>query len=228
MAKLKQLLFDFESFQRDHRSGHQSQGYALLEFLDLPLDSYINPADYLNERIISQLESRLSLLPQNNLIAALTLLCDRVRNSDKLLIADVIDLIAPHLEEEDFVLKRRYKIKQSTDASYGKWPQTLGNAFFIDSRYLASDLVDMIGTNADAAWKRNGVDVTVLINQLGDMLKAATKNGLNSFAMQVIGHIDDRIYAYIHDLRLFDRKIAYLKRAIGLDSGLNVETPLVA
>ena len=68
----------------------------------------------------------------------------------------------------------------------------------------------MIGTNADTACKRNGVDVTGLINQLGDMLKAASKNGLNSFAMQVIGHIDDRIYAYIHDLRLFDRKTANL------------------
>lgn len=68
----------------------------------------------------------------------------------------------------------------------------------------------MVGANFDTVCKRNGVQLTELIDQLGGMTKAVARTGLNSFAMQVIGHIEDRVYAYIHDLRLLDRKVASL------------------
>lgn len=59
-------------------------------------------------------------------------------------VADILNLIIPHLREDDFVLKKKYKIVKSVTSTYGKWPITYGNAFFLDSRYLVDDIVDMI------------------------------------------------------------------------------------
>ena len=83
----------------------------------------------------------------------------------------LLDLIIPHLVEEDFVFKKNYKIRNTVDASYGKWPQTYGNSFFTDSRWLTADFVDMAFKNINTILKRNKIDsLADLTGNLSDLM----------------------------------------------------------
>jgi len=56
----------------------------------------------------------------------------------------LIEIIIPCLSEELFTLKKNYKVAVSVDHANGKWPEALGNSFFIDSKWLVPDLYDMV------------------------------------------------------------------------------------
>ena len=155
------------------------------------------------------------------------MLLEMLERSSQSKVSDILDLVIPFLDESDFVLTKNFKVKQSTDISYGKWPQTLGNAFFIDSRFILPSLIDMITNNVDLINNRNGLQLQKFTSEFNLILKKQNID-VNEFAMQVIGHVDERVHSYIHELRHFDKKIAKLQRIIGLDSGLAIETPLVS
>jgi len=72
-----------------------------------------------------------------------------------MLISEILDLLLPHLIESDFILQRNYTITHAVDQTFGKWPSIYGNSFFIDSKYLLQDFIDMIRQNIDTALLRN-------------------------------------------------------------------------
>ena len=77
---------------------------------------------YVNDRILNQLKLRLGELSRNPFSEALEQLLDKFSTPGRRLIADVLDMLIPHLVEEDFVLKKNYKIVAATSAPFGKWP----------------------------------------------------------------------------------------------------------
>lgn len=62
-------------------------------------------------------------------------------------IADIIEVILRSMKHEDFILKRNYTIVKRIDHSFGKWPSTYGNSFFVDSKFLLYDILEMSKTN---------------------------------------------------------------------------------
>ena len=56
----------------------------------------------------------------------------------------MIEVVVPCLSEELFTLKKNYTVALQVEHAYGKWPETLGNSFFIDSEWLIPDLIDMV------------------------------------------------------------------------------------
>lgn len=141
------------------------------------------------------------------------------------MVTDVLDLLIPHLIESDFVLKKEYEIVAAANSSFGKWPQTYGNAFFTDSKYLSVDLNDMLFNNIDIALARNGLDFKDLTSELQIMLQNTLEQpqfSINQFAFQIIGHVEDRIYSYIYDKDSFDRKMGGVLRKFTHDANLTI------
>ena len=46
------------------------------------------------------------------------------------------------------MLNKTYKVVAAPDTTYGKWPDSYGNGFYIDSHYLLGDLSDMMKEKA--------------------------------------------------------------------------------
>jgi len=55
-----------------------------------------------------------------------------------------METLIPCLKEELFVISKNYTIAQEMDWTYGKWPDFLGNSYFIESQWLYLDIIDMI------------------------------------------------------------------------------------
>lgn len=45
--------------------------------------------------------------------------------------------------ENFFTLKKNYTIVKEVPYAFGKWPESLGNSFYMDSEYLLPDLIEM-------------------------------------------------------------------------------------
>lgn len=66
------------------------------------------------------------------------------RLSSTMPVAGLINAICPCLTPDLFMFSKQYKVVKSVDRAQGKWSQSLGNSFFIDSEWLLPDLVDML------------------------------------------------------------------------------------
>jgi hypothetical protein len=60
------------------------------------------------------------------------------------LLSEFIETLIPCLKEELFVISKNYTVAQEMDWTYGKWPDFLGNSYFIDSQWLYLDIIDML------------------------------------------------------------------------------------
>ena len=47
---------------------------------------------------------------------------DKMQGMQEVPLVVVIDLIIPYIKESDFVLKKRYTIRDSVQTAFGKWP----------------------------------------------------------------------------------------------------------
>ena len=53
-------------------------------------------------------------------------------------------MVLPCLTEELFTLQMNHTIALGVPESLGKWPETLGNSFYVDSQWLIPNLVHMV------------------------------------------------------------------------------------
>ena len=67
-----------------------------------------------------------------------------VTANEYVLVADLIETVLPCTPASLFVLKKDYKVVEGVQHTYGKWPDSFGNAFFIDQNYLLKDFADMV------------------------------------------------------------------------------------
>ena len=55
-----------------------------------------------------------------------------VTANEYVLVADLIETVLPCTTPELFILKKDYRVVEGVQHTYGKWPDSFGNAFFID------------------------------------------------------------------------------------------------
>ena len=120
---------------------HMNQADALLGLLGFDSVNFIDFEQYLNEQMIEDFLKRVEGHKELQLIIRAILL--DIKEKKQARISAILDKIIPHLREEDFIFKKEYKIVKSVQTAFGKWPQTYGNAFFTDSKYLVDDIFDM-------------------------------------------------------------------------------------
>lgn len=110
------------------------------------------PNVWFNDRIVDSLLERItgenpSFGPNSEHSKMCQKMIKLLRSQDRVPISTLLDQAIPFMKEEDFVLKREYKIVKSVSTVFGKWPQTYGNAFFTDSKWLLSDFYEMMQSN---------------------------------------------------------------------------------
>ena len=158
LTKIKRILFDFENYKMTtSRSNmkHLSQGEALLEVFGIDASSTIDFEPYLNDRIIDDILKKVSGSVEFQLMVSSVLL--GIKENKQARSSAILDQIIPHLHRDDFIFKKEYKIVRSVETAYGKWPQTYGNAFFTDSKYLLDDITYMLQGNILNYLRRNEI-----------------------------------------------------------------------
>ena len=78
---------------------------------------------------------------------------DFISETENISVAGLIEKAIPCTTTETFILNKHYKVVEAPRTTHGKWPDPLGNAFFIDSNYLFMDLVDMVKEKLFACFK---------------------------------------------------------------------------
>ena len=143
------------------------------------------------------------------------ILIELMRGKGQIKIAEILDQLIPFVKESDFMLKKRYTIVGSAKTAFGKWPQTYGNAYFTDSKFLVQDLFQAFRDNAINYLKRNDFPEKdqILTSKLMDLvLKNTEPSAINNFALSIMGHLDDRMNSYIYQKKGFDMKLNQIFR----------------
>jgi hypothetical protein len=147
LAKFKQVLFKFKDYAS--QTGDESkQSEAFMKLLEMDTEYKFDPSEFLNEEIINSLMARFPLgqkKTESSIIVNAVL--GFLKGKEEAKMQDVLAFVLPYLREEDFILKKKYKVRAGISSVYGKWPQTFGNAFFIDSQFLLQDVYDMTRDN---------------------------------------------------------------------------------
>ena len=73
---------------------------------------------------------------------------DYVSSDEYVGLAGLIEVILPCTTPDIFTMKKSYTVVEAIDDTKGKWPSSLGNGWFTDSKYLVDDLIDMIVDSA--------------------------------------------------------------------------------
>ena len=71
-------------------------------------------------------------------------LVDYASSDEYVRLAGLIEVILPCTSADVFTVRKSYTVVESVDDTHGKWPSSLGNGWFTDSKYLVEDLIDMI------------------------------------------------------------------------------------
>jgi hypothetical protein len=74
-------------------------------------------------------------------------------DEESVLLSSLIEMVLPCLTPESFILRNEYTLKHSLDTVHGKWPEQLGNGFFIESEYLLHDFIDMLVESVHRPYK---------------------------------------------------------------------------
>jgi hypothetical protein len=117
-----------------------TQGQAILQLFQMDLKTKFDQTfiqDTLRSNYLTLTESEM-----NEIISAFS-----KAGGKEVPLSVLLDLVIPFIHESDFVLKKRYVIKDSVQTAFGKWPQTYGNAFFTDSKFLLQDLMKALQEN---------------------------------------------------------------------------------
>ena len=171
-----------------------------MAMFDIPKNQMIEPNTFLDDRIIDSIQAR---FPKGGLETSIIVnnVLEYLRGKDQVPLAQILDFIIPHVIEDDFILRKDYKVRKSVSTVYGKWPQTYGNAFYTDSKYLLQDVLKMIKHNIQRYLKRNDFSEKdrIFVDQMFDLgIKMTTQQSINQFALTVMGQIDNRMHSYIY------------------------------
>jgi len=88
----------------------------------------------------------------------------------------------------------------------------------------------MVKTNIQTYLERNEFsqkDLDFVDNFAALMIKYTTEKSIDQFAINVIGHIDNRMHSYIYNKRVFDKVLNKIFEQIGLEAKINSETPVL-
>ena len=84
-------------------------------------------------------------------------------HSNSIPLISLVEILLPCMKEDFLTVKKSYKIQIVTDEPLGKWPAQLGNSYFLESKWLLEDLIDMLVTKTQDIFrkvsKKNEIDV---------------------------------------------------------------------
>ena len=69
---------------------------------------------------------------------------DFITKSESIDLAGLIETLIPCTTPDTFILNKQYKVVAAPVTSSGKWPNSFGNGFFIDSNYVLTDLINIL------------------------------------------------------------------------------------
>lgn len=93
-------------------------------------------------------------------------------------LSGLIEIILPCTTPEVFTMKKTYTVVEAVDDTRGKWPSSLGNGWFTDSKYLVEDLIDMIVENVPAKMDKLELEFSETMTELGAMFKERNYAGM--------------------------------------------------
>jgi hypothetical protein len=134
--KLKRLVFNFK------QSDELKQGEKILEFLQLPIELTLKLSDFMRMADLYRLQRGAEgtgiQTCVNNMVGFL-------ENTDPnhIPVSTLIEVVIPCLEENMLTLNKDYTVVKEVPLAAGKWPESLGNSFFIESEWLLPDFIDM-------------------------------------------------------------------------------------
>lgn len=127
---------------------------------------------------------------------------DYVINTELVYVSDLIEKIVPCTSPESFILTKQYKVKEAIEQSYGKWPDQLGNGFWIESEYLLDDLMDMAKSAILNNYRENQMlgEIKGGIEDCFKLIQKTTnkENWLHQYAIQIIGKYAERDSDFIY------------------------------
>mmetsp|Transcript_5577 Transcript_5577/g.9578 ORF Transcript_5577/g.9578 Transcript_5577/m.9578 type:complete len:384 (-) Transcript_5577:1867-3018(-) len=250
---LKKILFDFDSYKRQYHSFSDSRGETILQLLKVTPETLLDLVGLVDEKRALALVDQYGLqdikLPVGKLMRQFTSLGKSFDSDSEVdvktalktavsylkqltlsRLALFIDLGIPYLREEDFVLSKKYIVRKSISSVFGKWPQTYGNAFFTDSRYLLKDAATMIEANLVEFLQRNKLlkaEHLARVRSAFETGRRVIQPGLiDSFAMNVMGHLDSRVQKYVYKRDKIENVLNRILRKVSLDFNVQNKTPI--
>jgi len=135
-VKFKRLAFDYHNLNIT-----TPQGEAILDFMQLPRDVSFKLDAILSKTMLQRLATLFK--KETELNKCMVRVVDFLEHKDVAKAAQFIEIIIPCLRPEMFVLTKKLKVVKEIKHSSGKWPETMGNGFFVDSNYIIPYLVEM-------------------------------------------------------------------------------------
>jgi ABC-type antimicrobial peptide transport system permease subunit len=118
--------------------------------------------------------------------------------------SSLIELVIPCLSEELFTLKKNYTVVKEVPYAVGKWPESLGNSFFIDSEWLVPDFIDMAKQKLEDVLldhELDGANAIEIYEELTSLLmKKFERINQNDYAFVVLGKMHDREETYLYGM----------------------------
>ena len=142
--KLKRLAYEYESLGLPER-----QGEAILNFLKMPPGATVRIRELIGAEQMGKIQDKLAeqVIEMPNL-KCLKEFVDYASSDEYVRLAGLIEVILPCTTPEIFTMRKTYTVVETVDDNRGKWPNSLGNGWFTDSRYIIEDLIDMIVESA--------------------------------------------------------------------------------
>jgi hypothetical protein len=114
--------------------------------------------------------------------------------------SELIEIVVPCISPETFKLQKKFKLVKGVEGVYGKWPETLGNGFFIDKRFIFDYGITMFKDKIFETYKEHShaseyYDAT---EELIDLFRnKITPNMEDQYAISVLGKIQNREDVYL-------------------------------
>ena len=120
---------------------------------------------------------------------------DFVTQSQFIDLSGLVEILIPCTSPSSFVFNKAYKVVAAPRTSSGKWPDSFGNGFFVDSSYLLTDLIDMAKTKLfmELEAHRSSQSLFDATQDLADLLKQnIDPKAINEYALIILGKLRDR------------------------------------
>ena len=99
-------------------------------------------------------------------------------------------------------MKKNYTVVKEVPYAAGKWSESLGNSFFMDSQYMIPDFIDMAKQRLEETLIDHRFDPTSAIEiyeELTELLvKKFDKVNQNDYALIVLGKMASREEMYLY------------------------------
>jgi len=169
----------------------------------MPLELTFKLSDFMRMKDIYRLQRGIKAV-DSHLFQCVSDIATFLENSDQNHIpaSGLIEVVIPCISESFFTLKKNYTVVKEVPYAAGKWSESLGNSFFMDSQYMIPDFIDMAKQRLEETLLDHRFDPTSAIEiyeELTELLvKKFDKVNQNDYALIVLGKMASREEMYLY------------------------------